>query len=458
MFIGRKKELKELEKAYASRRSEVAIIFGRRRIGKTTLITEFSKTKHTLYFASQEDSAEENLYNLSKVINETNGDEETSVFPSFRSALLAIAKKGETEKIVFVIDELPYLCASLGSGILTVLQNFIDHEMNKSNIMLILCGSSVSFMENEVLSQSNPLFGRARTIMRLQSLSCFETGEWFPDYSAEDKALMFGITGGIPMYLSCMDPTLSVKENLLQTLFNPNSILFSEPENLMRQEVRDVKSYNATIRAIANGKTKFNEICDSTSLNPGMLKSVMDVLKNLGIVERKTLPGEELGKKGFYSIKDLFFHFWYFFVPRNLSLILNDRMEECYDASIKPLLNDYMGKVFETISIEYILKKAILPFPIKDIGSWWGTDNEKKKSFEVDIVAHSVISDDVIIGSCKFTNEAVDKDEYLLMKEYSEKIGCIGKRHFYFFSKGGFTPEMKAIPDITLLTLDDIYR
>ncbi len=460
MFIGRKRELSNLEEIYRKDTGTLTILYGRRRVGKTRLIQEFTKGKKTIFFSAQEGDRESNLNELSRSVF---GQDRkyVPVFQSFREALEYIGEEAKKEKTVFFIDEYPYLVDSLGSEISSVLQNFLDISIEKSKLMIIICGSSVSFMENEVISSKNPLYGRARLIMKLKPLNYYETAEWFSSYSPEDKAVLYGATNGIPMYLSTMDPSLSLKENLLRTFFRPNSILLYEQEFVLRQEISEIRSYQAVLSAVANGKTKFNEICDRTKLNPGSVSRILDALKELSIIEKMVPAGEkEESRKGFYSIEDLYFNFWYFFVQRYFTVINQDLMEKNYDRLITPLMNDYMGKVFERIAREYLLYRAKLPFPFKDIGSWWGTDNTTRKSIEIDVVAHSALDDNVIIGSCKFTSRPIDTDEYALMCAYSKPVAAMRDAVFCFFSKSGFTDNMKKMKSdrIRLISLEDMYR
>ncbi len=459
MFIGRRKELQSLEEIYKEDESSLTILYGRRRVGKTRLIQEFTRGKKTIFFSSQEGDEQSNLKELSHAVA---GQDKIDypVFTSFSGALNYIAEEAEREKTVLFIDEYPYLVKSIGEKISSIIQNYIDTSLSRSRLMIILCGSSVSFMENEVLSAANPLYGRAKLIMKLLPLRYYETAEWFKGYTPEEKAIVYGATNGIPMYLKSMDPSLSLKDNLTSVFFRPHSILLYEQEFILRQEISEIKSYHAVLNAIANGKTKFNEICDVTRINPGFVMKILDLLRELDFVEKNVPVGErENSRRSFYSIKDLYLNFWYFFVQRYMTIIDQDLMAENYDKLITPLINDYMGRVFERIVKEYLLYKAHLPFPLKDIGSWWGTDKEKRKSIEIDIVAHSATTSDVIIGSCKFTNHPIDTDEYKLMCDYSKNLTTMNNTIFFFFSKSGFTDEMRKLESerIKLVPIDDIY-
>ncbi len=460
MFIAREKDLESLQMCYDSSSCfGMAIIYGRRRVGKTRLIEEFVKDKKNLFFSAVKTSnQDENLLGLSKVISGRD-DDDFPVYSSFSAAFNQIAKMAENERLVFVIDEFPYLENDDG-WFSSLLQNTIDREFRKTKLFLIICGSSVSFMEEKVLGSKNPLYGRTGMIMKLLPFDYYDTARWFPSYSSRDKAIMYGVTGGIPYYLEQFSPDKSVKENLLSGFFNRNSVLFNENEFLLKEEVREPSIYNAVITAIANGKTKFSEIADSASVSSGALTSYLKTLKNLGIVSKVFPVGRQEEKNSFYVIDDLFFRFWHFFVPRNYSSIISGRIRTSYEIAVERLMNDYMGKVFERICTEYLEFRAEnLPFPPSAVGTWWGGNPKTKKSAEIDIVVTSAIDDDVIIGSCKFTNLRMGIDELRRIEEYADAMGTRGRRHYYFFSAAGFDESFKEQRNeyIHLVGIDELF-
>ncbi|MCD8068815.1 MAG: ATP-binding protein, partial [Lachnospiraceae bacterium] len=330
MFIGREKELKRLNAMYQSDRLEVAVIYGRRRIGKTTLINEFCKGKRTIFFAAMENSAEINLEMLSNAIAETEtGSEAGVVYRSFADAFVKIREMALSERLVFVIDEYPYLAKS-EPGISSLLRNFLDHQFKESRLFLILCGSSMSFMENQVLGYQSPLYGRRTGQFKILPFDYMDTGRWFPGYTSEEKALMYGVTGGVPLYLEQFSPDRTIRENLLDVLFHNNAMLFEEPANLLKQELREPATYNAIISAIASGKTKLSGISGTVGLESSLCSKYIGNLITLGIVKRETPVTEPNSKRPIYELEDFFFRFWYTFVPPNMSAIVSDRMERIY--------------------------------------------------------------------------------------------------------------------------------
>ncbi|MDE6971596.1 MAG: ATP-binding protein [Lachnospiraceae bacterium] len=463
MFIGREQELKKLNRMYQSDKLEAAVIYGRRRVGKTTLINEFCKDKKTIFFAAQENSADQNLETLSHAVMEVSAGESAAymVFRSFSDAFAKVAEMAKSERIILVIDEYPYL-AQADRGISSLLQNYLDHQFKGTQLFLILCGSSMSFMENQVLGYQSPLYGRRTAQFKIQPFDYLDTGKWFPDYSYEDKAFMYGISGGIPMYLEQFSPKMTVEENLLENMFDKNAVLFEEPSNLLKQELREPAMYNAVVTAAASGKTKLSEIASTVGVETGLCTKYIANLITLGIIKRETPVTDPNSKRPIYLIEDQFFRFWYTFVPKNMSAILSGRMEGSYASRVGSRLPDYMGLVFEKMCRDYILyHDDELPFAIGDVGQWWGGNPKTRKQVQIDVVATSAEDDSGIVGSCKFRENPVSDSELELMEEYADAMGHFGQRFYYFFSKSGFAASMTkqgSSRELRLITLKDMYE
>ena len=459
MFIGREAELKRLERMHGSGRFEFAVVYGRRRVGKTTLINRFADGKKCIFLACQKSSVGDNLAELSRQISTYLGYSVS--FSSFIEAFRAISHYAEKERLVFVMDEFPYLARKDDNAISSVLQNIIDHEWKGSRLFLILAGSSVPFMEDEVLGKESPLHGRITSEFRLQALDYLVSSEFVPSYTVADKAIVYGITGGIPRYLELFDDRYSLKENLLYNAFDCNSVLFNERENYLREEFSDVSTYSAILNAIASGCTKVSEISSRAGIQVGSLPSYLRKLQEVGVID-KLIPVGEGEKKGIWRVSDLFFRFHSFFISRNISTIVSGRMEKAYDQVVEPFLNDYMGKVFEEIAKQFIEKYAELPFPLGDVGTWWGGSSHLKKEIEIDIVARSAVSKETIIGSAKYRERLLPYGELNLMRSYSAEMGGNGKCQYWFFSKSGFDDDLRSYAasadDVRLYSIDDLYR
>ena len=463
MFYCREAELRTMNNRYKKDRFECIVIYGRRRVGKTALINEFCKGKPTVYFSALNASSQENLEALSKAIYTCQNPDSTSnpTYRSYEDALEAITEMAMEKRLVFVIDEYPYL-AKAEKSISSRLQHIIDHSWQDSRIYLILCGSSMSFMEYQVLGYESPLYGRRTAQFKIQALTYREITEFHPELKAADQALLYGVTGGIPHYINKLDVESNLDEALLDNLFSTSSYLFEEPENLLKQELREPAIYNSVISAIAAGASHSNEISTKVGLESGVCAKYLKVLLDLGILKKETPITEKPGKKTIYAIDDNFFRFWYRFVPRNMSVISAGRMRLIYEQAVKRFYPDYMGLVFEKMCQEYLLRYAKdLPILLSNVGQWWGTDSKTRREVQIDIVGAPVDGNEYLIGSCKYRNEKIGIEELELLRRYAAVFRQNGIFHYYIFSKGGFTPallEAEMQGEVTLLTLEDLYR
>lgn len=463
MFYCREKELFELNKRYDNGKFECVVVYGRRRVGKTALLGEFCKDKPTVFFSALNATAQENLEALSKAIYEKNHPDAISapVYNSFDDAFAEITRMAKDERLVFVIDEYPYL-AKADKSISSRLQHIIDRVWQNGQLYLILCGSSMSFMEYQVLGYESPLYGRRTAQFKIQALTYRETTVFNPSLSNEKNALVYGITGGVPHYINKLNVDGDVHEALLDNLFNNASYLFEEPENLLKQELREPAIYNSIISAIAGGASHANEISTKVGIESAVCAKYLKILLDLGILKKEMPITEKAGKKTIYNIGDNFFRFWYRFVPQNTSAISAGRMPKIYEQSVKKYIPEYMGLVFEQMCRDYILRyDENLPIMLSEVGQWWGTDSKARKEVQIDIVGTPVEGDEYIIGSCKYKNEQIGIDELELLKHYASVFGKGSKYHYYIFSKSGFTKgleERAKEEGITLLTLNDIYR
>lgn len=463
MFYCREEELHTMNRRYEKGRFECVVIYGRRRVGKTALINEFCKGKPTIYFSALNASSPENLEALSKAIYTCQNPGSTSAptYQSYADALDAVTEMAKGNRLVFVIDEYPYL-AKAEKSISSRLQHMIDHQWQDSKLYLILCGSSMSFMEYQVLGYESPLYGRRTAQFKIQALTYREITVFHPKLKATEQALLYGVTGGIPHYINKLDVENDLDEALLENLFSTSSYLFEEPENLLKQELREPAIYNSVISAIAGGASRSNEISTKVGLESGVCAKYLKVLLDLGILKKETPIMEKPGRKTIYAIDDNFFRFWYRFVPRNMSVISAGRMGPVYEQAVKRFYPDYMGLVFEKMCQEYLLRYAKnLPILLGNIGQWWGTDSKTRKEVQIDIVGTPVEGNEYLIGSCKYRNEKIGAEELELLRRYAAVFRRDGTFHYYIFSKGGFTPallEAEKRKEVTLVTLEDLYQ
>lgn len=460
MFIGRTHELSEMQRRYERNRFECIILYGRRRVGKTALIREFCQDKRTIFFTALETTAKENLQHFSQCIyTAQGGDGAAPVYADFPAALSAITSMARDEKLVLVIDEYPYL-AKAYPGISSLLQVLIDRDWQAMNLFVILCGSSMSFMERQVLGHESPLFGRRTAQMKLAPFTIFETQTYFHEMPIEDVAVLYGATGGIPFYLAQMDAHATLRENLTHSFFDPLGYLFEEPSNLLKQELREPANYNAVLQAIADGKTKLSQIASTVGIEVSACTGYLKNLISLGIVERETPLGEKQSRRSIYLLRDGMFRFWYRFIPQHYSMIQNN-MGDMVCRRIEKQLPDFMGQVFERIALEWLWREnrnGRLPILFEEAGRWWGNDPRKKKQTEIDILAQNG-DHEMLFCECKWRNEPMDSDVLDTLIERSELFPA-QEKYLMLFTKRTFSDRLlrkaEAAPHVRLVCYPDM--
>ena len=460
MFIGRERELKKLNSLYHTDIFQFPVIYGRRRVGKTALINEFIRGKDAISFTGIESTASQNLENLSHAIHRYNGGVgEAPIYSSFQAALEAIFQLSENKRLIFSIDEYPYL-AKAYKPFSSVLQKLIDKYKDNSQLYLILCGSSMSFMEEQVLGYKSPLYGRRTAQFKIVPFDFSESRRYFKNFSDEDMALIYGIVGGTPQYLLQINDSLSLEDNIKENILDPNAYLFEEPANLLKQEVQKASLYNAIISAIASGSTKLSEISVKVGETTSACAVCLKKLLALGIIKKETPFKDDSTKKTIYIIDDNLFRFWYRFIPHNLSLLQNGMVDIAYN-SISDGLPTYMGMVFEEICKQYLWylnRKSKTPATFMDLGRWWGNDPKEKKQVEIDMIAECN-KDTAIFGECKWTNEKIDT-KILDTLLYRSSLFSYKNVHLYLFSKSGFTKgcveKAQELGNVTLVTFQEI--
>jgi len=448
MFIGRRQELKTLNDHYYNSAFSFFCLYGRRRVGKTELIKEFIKDKKAIFFTGVEDTKEVNIANFSSLVHECLYTAKSkAVYGDFKDAFVDIYEHSKNEKIVLVIDEYPYLAKSY-PGISSLLQVEIDHRLKDANIFIILCGSSMSFMENQVMGHNSPLYGRRTGQIKVQPFDYATSLEFFPKRKPEECAVIYGVTGGIAKYLQLFCNTENLDDNIVKNFFNSNELLFEEPINLLKQELREPALYNSIITAVAKGSSRVNEISTKTKLDSDICVKHLSNLIELGIIKREVpIFEKETSRKSIYRLNDGMFRFWYRFVYENISRIQLGLGEQVYE-DVKPQISDFMGEVFEQMCKDYMWK-AELPFSVSNIGRWWGNNPLKKCEQEIDLIASNNSKSKAVFCECKWRNKKVyaeDIDELINKTEmfnFSEK-------YYYIFSKSGFTDSARKKESRTL--------
>ena len=316
MFVGREEELNKLEELYSSGSFQMAVVYGRRRVGKTALINEFCKGKRALSFTALDQSDADNLADFNRAVGSFfNLPASLGGFSTWADALNYIAEQARSERFGLVFDEFPY-AAERNKALPSIFQVVIDKVFKETAAFIILCGSNQGFMEGKVLGRKSPLFGRRTAQIKLGDLGFRDAAKMLPGLSAQEAFRFYGCFGGVPYYLQQADPSKSLRENLAQLYFDPMGFLFEEPYGLLRQEFQEPALYNSILRAIAAGANRVKEIADRTGMAQTSLPRYLRTLESIGVIEKIVPYGEnpETSKRGMYRLSESCYAFWFRFV------------------------------------------------------------------------------------------------------------------------------------------------
>jgi uncharacterized protein len=348
--------------------------------------------------------------------------------------------KARDERFVLVVDEFPYLMVS-NPAMAGLFQKAWDEFWSASRIFLILLGSSIAMMENEVLGYRSPLYGRRTGQWRVDPMTFSAASRFREGKPFADRLAHFSVAGGIPAYWVQMDPTKDFAANLKDHVLKKGAMLYDEVEFILREELREPRYYFALLQAIAHGKRKLSEIVNATGLSQPLANKYLGVLGDLGIVEREIPVTEEKplkSKKGLYRITEPFFHFWFSFIfPRRGELEM-DRAEGVLE-SIKQPLSHHFASSYEKVARETLWDHMNIFFPFTALGRWW------ERNEEIDIVALNKELDSIVFGEVKWSEKPLGTNVFDALQEKPRKVkwGSKQRKELYcLFSKSGFTEAM----------------
>ncbi len=440
-FYDREAELDTLTDAVESPGADFIVVYGRRRVGKTELLKEFCTNRPHIYFlAAQEAEHRQRQKFLDQIADHF--DERVPRIDGWDEAFEYLGEQLQREDLVVVIDEFPYLVAE-NDSLPSYVQGFVDQELDGTDSMLVLCGSSVSTMESEILGHESPLYGRRTAQLDVTPFS-FQQAREVISYDIQDAIRSYAVTGGTPMYLTLFDYTQSLAANIQSHVLSPSAVLYNEPEFLLRTELRNPARYMSILEAVALGHTTPNEISGATGIDSGPLSKYLQTLRRLRLIERDvpvTASGKK-SKRSRYRVADEFLRFWFRYVEPNRSSI-EEAPEIVYDGTIQPDLPTHVATTFEDVCQEAVwegIRRGTFD-PYSEVGRWWYGEEE------IDIVGLAPNDDRVLLAECKWTTDPVGEDlvESLRAKAEHVRWGPADRdERFAMFSKSGFVDGLEA--------------
>lgn len=463
MFINRKTELQILANLYTSERAELFVLYGRRRVGKTELLRAFCEDKPHIFFIATLSADAEQLATFSRQVWAFTHSEtaEGFSFPSWDAAFRALADLPGSPMVV--LDEFTYLISG-NKAIPSILQKVWDERLKNTRVKLVLCGSYIGMMETEVLGYQAPLYGRRTHSALLEPLDLPSAALFFPGYSADQQFLAWAVLGGMPYYLRTFSDGQDIFANLRQHILDAQSgELFNEPRLLLMEELREPRNYFSILRAIAQGKTRLNDIAQSSGVGTvNMVARYLDLLQQMRLVTRRVPVTEfqpEKSKRGIYQIDDHFLRFWFRYIHPNLGSLDLGLADAILEQRVKPDLDHFVSGAFEEASRQHLARLARqgkIPFLPEKIGAWW------ERESEIDVLAISRTEKQALVGECKWSVNPVGVDILDDLKQKSRAIqgeGEILQLHYALFSRSGFTPALEAVAQaegVRLYRVDEI--
>lgn len=443
-FVDRIHEMDVLEREYRRPASSFVVIYGRRRTGKSTLISQFCKEKPCISFLATEenDSQNRSAFRIA-----------ASVFPGLQDLshisvddwtvlfrMIIEQSDRADRKLIIVMDEFQYL-GKANPAFPSILMKIWDETLKNSNIMLILCGSLIRMMREQVLNYDSPLYGRRTAQICMKQIPFRFYHEWGEQLSAEYQLMKYSVTGGVPKYIELFEDCEDIYEGIRRNILDKDSSLYAEPEFLFQKEVSGIGSYFSILKVIALGSHRITEIASRLETPASNLTKYLETLIQLDVLKRDIPVTEEnpaKSKMGQYIITDNFIRFWFSYVYPYRSLLEMNRTDFVLNRIRQHFIENHVSFVYEDICREKIWEMTDTLPPFDKAGRWWN------KNTEIDLVAYDSSGDSLLLGECKYSAnpKGIKVLDELTIKEQALPFRNKKKTSYILFSKSGFTEEL----------------
>ncbi|RIK46156.1 MAG: hypothetical protein DCC58_04155 [Chloroflexi bacterium] len=457
----RERELRQLSDAWDSHVPELITVWGRRRVGKSTLLAHFAREKRAIYLYGTRASEADILENLSLLMAESFGDERLreDPFRTWTGALNHFVRLSRTGRLLVILDEFQFMCEAT-PGLDTLVQRWWDENHRSTDVMLVVCSSAFSFV-HELTGAAGALHGRRTGQLELAPFDYLDAARFFPHFAPEDRVRAYACLGGIPAYLRFWSPERTLEESVLRTMLSPGHVLFREAEELLRTEFHNEALYASILRAIAGGEHRPSDI--ARAVGRGGADDIFDHLKRLIDLHfvRREVPITEWGRsrtqRVLYKLADPYLRFWFRFVAPQQSAILLERGASLWREQIAPELDDFVARfAFEEICMQYLwrwLAAGETSVAFNHLGRWWDAESE------IDLVGLNG-NTAVLVGEAKWTARPVGPSDLTRLQAKAGKLPLHGSPLWVLASRSGFTDELRrraAVGDVLLIEPADLY-
>ncbi|MFZ4663271.1 MAG: ATP-binding protein [Caldilineaceae bacterium] len=457
-FVNRTRELADLEDLWQRPGAQMVVVYGRRRTGKTTLLSKFLHDKPSLFWVADRFPATTLLGDFSRVLYAHQYPDvpvdANFTYPSWESAFRTLAAIARNQRLVMVIDEFPY-AVEAEPGLPSLLQRLWDHEFKQTEIYLVLCGSHIGMIERELMNYGAPLYGRRTGQILLQPMDFAALRLFFPHWNVIQQMNVYAILGGIPSYWEQFDGRHTVETNIRERILRPNNLLYLEPNFLVSEELREPRNYLGILRAIGQGHRQMVEIANASGINRTNLSRYLETLRDLRLVERRipvTERNPEQSRKGLYRLSDNFLEFYFRFVAPFREDLEQGFPERAWQ-TIDQQLNAFVGSTaFEELCRDWVKRRGAqgyLPFRPEKVGSYWD------RTTQVDVVALNWSEKTALLGEARWTSRPLSTQSLDELRAKSAAVLPEAGWHIHYalFSRSGFSESLQQQAQVEPLLL-----
>jgi len=460
-FIGRGQELQLLQKEYTAKGAGLVAVYGRRRIGKTRLIEEsLQGQKETVYYLAADEKDILQIKELQVLLGTFLHDEVLpgQLFTDWKNLFAYLKKVWPPErKIIMVIDEVTYIIKN-NPSFPSYLQQFWDTFLSKTNTCVVLSGSIVGLMLENVLGGKSPLYGRRTAEIHLEELPISQVQK-FLHCSLEEAIPFFAIVGGVPKYLELVGGNFAT---FSFDLFDQRSFFYREGIYLLTEEFNELSTYSLILHALAEGKTKLSEISSHTGLEGKKISAYLDILEHLGFIQA-LVPVTKAGKKfrgRSYVIADSFLEFWFHFINKHRSQIELGQQDQLF-SSLQGEINSFIGRKFEKVCRQFLQDHNLFAFT--HLGAEWGkipAGEKGKDTYEIDLCAINEKNREILFGECKWQHGVNAQEILPRLREKAASVQWFNQQRteYYVLFAKSFKNKNHNEKNVFFFDLADLER